>query len=170
MNDIGIIVLRGKRGGFSLVDAEDFQRLNAFKWRLGFRGYVISTKVDPENPKYWTTLLLHRTVLNLPTLRGYEDMVDHRNTLRIDNRKQNLRPCVRRQNGANRGPSKNGTSGFKGVTFNKKGQRWAAQLGDLGRRYHLGFYDTPVEAALAYNAAALQHFGEFAKLNNVWGE
>jgi len=92
--------------------------------------------------------------------------VDHINGDRRDNRRSNLRFVTKAQNQMNR-VAVSSASGFKGVARNKKG--WAASInkrvGGVKARYHLGTFKTPEEAASAYDRAAAELFGEFAKTN-----
>jgi len=107
-----------------------------------------------------TTLSMHR--LLVPTA----DRVDHINGDGLDNRRANLRAADRIENGRNMRPR--GPSGFKGITFRKppwRGKPWHARISYDGKLHHLGCFDSPEEAARAYDAAAIQHFGEFARLN-----
>ena len=90
---------------------------------------------------------------------NFADELDHINRDRSDNRIENLRPCTHSQNLGN---SRARVHKYKGVTFCKTTQKWRAQLNG-----HLGRFDTIEEAALAYNKAAKEHYGEFAKLNEV---
>jgi hypothetical protein len=62
---------------------------------------------------------------------------------------------------------KNNTSGYKGVSWNSHAKAWAARITVRGRRVFLGSFDDPVEAAKAYNEAALEYHGEFAVLNKI---
>jgi hypothetical protein len=85
-----------------------------------------------------------------------------------------LRPATDRQNNANIGLRSNNTSGYKGVVWRKPGRhrtgevgRWWARISVEGKVRSLGLFDDPVEAACAYNRAALEAFGEFAWLNPV---
>ena len=57
------------------------------------------------------------------------------------------------------------TSGFKGVF--KKEKRWVAKIRVKGKYFHLGTFLTKKDAAVAYNNAALEHFGKFARLNEI---
>jgi hypothetical protein len=92
--------------------------------------------------------------------------VDHINGDPRDNRRSNLRFVTKAQNQMNR-TSVAASSGFKGVVRNKKG--WAASINKRANgvktRYHLGTFKTPEEAAKAYDRAAIELFGEFAKTN-----
>jgi hypothetical protein len=93
--------------------------------------------------------------------------VDHVNGNGLDNRRINLRPATPSQNGANRPPQRNNTSGYKGVYWNRPGQNWFARIKVAGRPVHLGMFADPTEAARAYNRAAMEAFGEYAWLNPV---
>ena len=162
MNDLSFIKLNGKRGGFAVVDSEDFERLNARKWRINRRGYVAHTI---NNSRRFTIILLHREVLNLPRSQGYEDMVDHRNGIKTDNRRTNIRPCNRIQNSANRPAPANNTSGFKGVVLDKRSGKWYAQIRFNQLHIHIGSFRTKQIAALAYDQKARELFGDFANFN-----
>lgn len=95
--------------------------------------------------------------------------VDHIDRNPSNNSWSNLRLANKMENGRNRGANKNNTSGFKGVTLNKRAhpsRRWTAQIMHRRQHYNLGGFPTPEEAAAAYDAVAAQLHGEFAKLNN----
>lgn len=92
--------------------------------------------------------------------------VDHINGNRYDNCLSNLRLATGSENGYNRRISKRNTSGYKGVHFFKPTGKWRAAI-NIGKRKrkHIGLYDTPEEAALAYRRAAAELFGEFARFD-----
>jgi hypothetical protein len=89
--------------------------------------------------------------------------LDHVNCVPLDNRIANLRLCDQSQNSANARRGSNNTSGFKGVTWDKKTKRWRAQITVNRRSIKLGRFPSPEDAHAAYVAAAEIHFGEFAR-------
>lgn len=90
--------------------------------------------------------------------------IDHINRVKHDNRIENLRACSHVPNCGNKAPR---VHVYKGVTFCKSTQKWKAQIGINYKNVSLGRYPTIEAAALAYNEAAIKHFGEFAYLNKV---
>ena len=94
-------------------------------------------------------------------------LVDHVNGDTLDNQEHNLRDATSTQNQANRGLNRDNTSGYKGVTLDRKRQLWRAQIRCEGKQYDLGRYQTREAAARAYNEAAARLFGAFAFLNEV---
>jgi hypothetical protein len=63
--------------------------------------------------------------------------------------------------------NRNNSTGYKGVSWQQHARRWRAQITYDHREYNLGYFDTPEEAALAFNAAAIKYRGRFANLNVV---
>jgi hypothetical protein len=89
--------------------------------------------------------------------------IDHINGNRTDNRIANLRAASKSQNLQNQRRYKNNTSGFKGVSFNGKHNKWVATIGHNRKCLWIGYYDTPELAHLAYASKARELFGEFAR-------
>lgn len=107
-------------------------------------------------------VFLHKLVLGTP-----KEAVDHINGNPCDNRKSNLRLATLSQNQGNRVLNANNTSGYKGVRYHKLAKKFVARITIKGVETYLGLHATAIDAARAYNEAALKHFGEFAKLNGV---
>lgn len=91
--------------------------------------------------------------------------IDHKNWIRADNRWCNLRASDCSQNKMNRARQADNSSGYKGVTFDKKNQKWAARIKKDRKAVHLGRYMDIIEAARAYDRSAIMLFGEFAQTN-----
>ena len=144
-----------------LIDDEDFEKVKDFKWSIftARKLYVFRNAKENGTTK---VELLHRRLLNFPN-----GEVDHINGDGLDNRKFNLRACTNSENHMNRGKQKNNTSGFKGVMQYGRFGKWKAQIVVKRKNIHVGCYDTPEQAAVAYNTAALKYHGEFARLNEV---
>ena len=163
--------LRLSRGLVALVDDADYPLVGCYKWyakQMGCRGkfYVVRKTSRKNNPEHKQGMLfLHRVLLGLD--RHDKSAVDHINGDTLDNRRCNLRYATWAQNNYNVGLRKDNTSGYKGVRLFRGGRRWAATIGYNGKNKHLGYFDTKEQAAEAYNKAALELFGAFARLNEI---
>ncbi len=93
--------------------------------------------------------------------------IDHINHTKTDNTINNLRWVSRSQNSMNRAKRTNTTSEYKGVSFSKQKRRWRAVIMVDGKNKHIGYVKTEKEAAAAYNKAAIEHFGEYACLDEI---
>ena len=147
---------------FALVDDEDYERVNQYKWCINSNGYAVTSYRDSNGKR--KAMKMHRFILNLN--KG-DSLVDHRDTIRINNQKYNLRVASFVENLRNQKINKNNKSGFKGVRLHKPSSLYIAQIGINGKQKHIGYFKCPVEAAKAYNEAAIKYFGEFAQLNEI---
>jgi len=147
-------------GKHTIVDQKDYYWLNSFKWMIYGRGdnlYAIRNKLVAPNetrPEY-----MHRLIMNHP--KGL--LVDHQNCDSLDNRRQNLRLATRSQNMHNRRKKKKCTSKYHGVWFSNG--KYQTEITNQGKKYWLGWYDSEIDAAKAYDRAAIKYHGEFARLN-----
>lgn len=150
------------QGYFAMVDDEDFEKLNQYKWNVRI---VKNTQYAKRSDRYSTpkTIQMHRVIMGCDN----NMMVDHINGNGLDNRKENLRVCTRSNNlmNSNKPRGEGLTSKYKGV--NKSGKNWRAEIRINRQGIYLGTFKTEIEAMLAYNEAAIKYFGEFAKLNEV---
>jgi len=141
------------RGKVALVDDEDFEWLNQFKWFCNTAGYAVRN-LPKRKSEY-----MHRAIIKTPD--GLQtDHIDHN---KRNNQKSNLRICDNAQNQANRHYKKSKNSGYRGVE--KRGNKFRAHITVSQNVIHLGHYDSPEEAALVYDGAVKKHFGEFAITN-----
>lgn len=146
------------RGMVAIVDDDWYEMLSLVKWAASKRGYARRSSTYNGN-NYCEPM--HRVILDAPRSIA----VDHINNNRLDNRRSNLRFSDAKGNNGNQSIRVGGTSKFKGVHFSPAKNRWIAQISRDGRRIHIGTFTSEDEAAIAYNLAALAHFGDFAKLN-----
>lgn len=148
------------QGKIALVSDHRYDYLNQWNW------HALKTKTGRwyAARKEWgtqKTILMHRQIMNPPD----ELEVDHRNNQGLDNQDENLRLCTSSQNKSNIGTRRNNTSGYKGVD-SRRG-KWRVRLKVDGVDVLCKTFPTIEEAAKAYNEAAKEHFGEFARLNPV---
>lgn len=90
-------------------------------------------------------------------------VVDHINGDTSDNRICNLRSATQAENSRNQRISKNNSSGFKGVHWHARRQKWAASIRSNWKLHHLGYFDVPEDASRAYDEASVLLHGEFGK-------
>lgn len=160
------IPLHGKhgKGKHTLVSDEDFDRLNRHKWHvLNYRPrrdlvYVIRYE---DNKR----VFMHREIIGTP--KGM--VTDHINRDTLDNRRCNLRVATHAQNKRNVSKKtmngKQPSSRFKGVCFDKRLNKWRAQISIKNKITLLGRFKSEIKAAKAYDAAAQENYGDFACLN-----
>jgi hypothetical protein len=147
------------KGYVALVDDEDAAAVLASgKWTAVVSGQSVYAHRRPRVDGRSRTIYLHRFLTGWP-------MVDHIDGDGLNNRRANLRPANKQQNSANRGPYRNNTSGYKGVSWQPDRCLYVAQICVSYRLINLGRYADPADAARAYDAAAREHFGEYARLN-----
>jgi hypothetical protein len=147
------------KGEAALVDDDVYEWASQYKWVFDGR-YAARRLPGPKNTN--VKQYLHRQVVNAP--RGIE--VDHINGNKLDNRRENLRLCTRSQNSVNRPRTeKPCKSIYRGVSLYRSGTWWTAGIHVNKRKIHLGYFRDEIEAAHAYDAAAIKYHGDFARLN-----
>jgi hypothetical protein len=154
------------QGKFALVDDEDFEYLNQWKWYYNKKGYANRGVLKKEKDDIFGNkgnISMHRALVKC-SLKSH---IDHINRNGLDNRRSNLRVCTVSQNHINRPMTKRNSSGYKGVGRVHNGTKWRADIRKDQKQYYLGSFDTKEEAAKAYNEMAIEMFGDFAWLNDV---
>lgn len=155
------------QGLVALVDDEDFEELSQYRWcaywdPVAQTYYAHRNGYTPEGKA--TVFLMHRQIMQTP--RGM--LTHHENHNGLDNRRQNLRVLTHSQHGMRQRKQRcDRSSVYKGVSWHKACQKWTAQIKRADRLVYLGLFTSEQEAAMAYNRAASEHFGEYAHLNQV---
>lgn len=152
-------------GQFFLVSEEDKEAVSEWNWCLNSDGYV--QRGESIGNGRTRTLRLHRDLMKARP----DQIVDHINRDKLDNRRENLRFVTKTQNNVNSDKlqTRQTSSKFKGVYWESNTGKWKAQIGvsvdGKKKRLNLGRFNSEAEAAKVYNEAAVKHFGEYAKLN-----
>ena len=158
--------------GYAQVDDEDYDYLMRWSWRL-------HDKREKERERYTDYAVrikrkgvkgakgMHRIIMQRYHEVPSRILVDHEDGNGLNNQKSNLRLCTHSQNSMNK--VKNGdrpySSCYKGVSFQKRVRRWRAELTAGRRRVYCQLFDNEMDAVIAYDIKARQHFGPFAKCN-----
>jgi len=151
------VILRdayGKHIGEAKIDSEDIDKISEMKWCL--------------NGEYASSCgkLLHRVILSVEN-ESKKVQVDHINHDTLDCRKENLRLCNNAQNQWNRKLCTRNSSGYKGVSYSKKDKIWMSRIRKNNKEIYIGSFANKIDAAIAYDNAAIKMFGEFANTNGL---
>jgi hypothetical protein len=164
---------------YTYIDREDYDRIvellddsnaDPAKWQLTFnstdrvRKYYASKTIGGRKGKKWK---LHRLIFVLRDIDIEGKEIDHIDGDGLNNRFSNLRIATSSQNKANRPPKSGNKLGYKGVEKNTHGDKYTAYIVNSSKKKSLGSYSTAEEAALAYNRAAIELWGEYAWTNKV---
>lgn len=148
------------QGQIALVDDEDFDSLNQYKWYAMKDGNTFYAARNIEVDGKRTIVRMHYSIMNG---KG----IDHIDGNGCNNLHSNLRLCTHNQNMMNKRKQKNTTSIYKGVCFHKRADKWVAHIMITRTLIYLGLFASEIDAAKAYNTKAIELFGEFANLNNI---
>lgn len=147
-------ISRGSNTGEFYFDKEDYDKIKDYTWYFNDNLYVVTTYQNER-------IRMHRLILDINT-----DVVDHINNHRNDNRKSNLRHCLQKENARNKTKGFSNT-GFLGVSFDKKTNKYRAYIQKEGIQYTLGSYFDFDDAKNARIKAEKELFGEFAPNREV---
>lgn len=151
------------QGKVALVDDEDYEFLNKFKWcatvNKAGNWYAVRYSNGISKP-----IKMHRFIMDA---EGRWNLVDHKDRDSLNNQKNNLRFCTHSQNMRNRASQKNSSSKYLGVGWHIVRRRWVASIRINGKKTILGRFKDEKDAAVEYNKVALKYHGEFANLNII---
>lgn len=153
------------QGQVAIIEEADSQLVKGFQWFAAKCPHTFYAVAWDRGTKPLRGLKMHRILLGVSDLKIE---VDHRDGNGLNNVRSNLRVADRVTNSRNRAKRIGCSSRFKGVACRREKltNQWRAYICvRAGKLIHLGEFATEVEAARAYDAAALELFGEFARLN-----
>lgn len=164
MKKIPLVSRRGEVLDYALVDDEDYERLAENRWFLQRPGKGKTAYALRRDGSYrkgtQAHIYMHRVVLGLP-VHGKDIVADHVDGNGLNCQKGNLRKCTIMQNVHNTGMRKSNRTGFVGVAFDRRIQKWVANIITNRKRAYLGSFNNKDDAADAYNNAAIESRGEF---------
>jgi hypothetical protein len=143
------------------LDTADYDVVKGYRWKL-------SSKRPHKNRTFYAQAQHGDTTVGMHSLLLPDAaQVDHRDGNGLNNRRNNLRPATGTEQEGNKKKrtDKQFASRFRGVTWHSRAHKFQAQMKANGKHLYLGCFISEIEAALAYDAAALKYFGEFANLN-----
>ncbi|HRK67158.1 MAG TPA: AP2 domain-containing protein [Hyphomonas sp.] len=159
--EVGFVGLT--RGAVAFFDPIDILTVSGRKWNVALAaGTLRYARCSDAKGK---TILMHRAVMQPQS----DKWVDHRDFDGLNNRRSNLRVCDPAENSRNRRLHVDALVGFKGVSRLHRGNRFEARICASGRVRRIGIYNTPEEAARAYDREAVREHGAFALTNERLG-
>ncbi len=149
------------QGFVAVVDEKNHFWLSMHPWYY-HHGYAVR---NDNSTKPHKTIYMHRVILERKLGHSDFEEGDHTDQDKLNDCENNLRPATKAQNMQNSRKQANTTSKYKGVTWHIGAEKWMARIHVDGKQIHLGLFDDEIEAAKAYDVAAVKHFGEFVVLN-----
>ena len=161
------------KGYEAVIDVEDVPLVSGHNWYAApMRNSVYAMRGTRVGGTY-EAIAMHRVLMGDPEGLdiGHADGngldIDHADGTGLNNRRRgdnsNLREATRQQNQFNQRRAKNNTSGFKGVSPDKRRRKWQATISIEGKNRFLGRFDSPEAAAAAYREASSCAYAEFAR-------
>jgi len=147
----------------ALVDDEDYLIACQYRWYAVKGKYTWYATTRQKNNGEMKTLYLHRIIMRAK--EGIE--VDHIDGDGLNCIRENMRLCTALDNNRNRRIQRGNKSGYKGVRWDSRLEKWRSEISVKNKVTHLGVFIQKKDAGLAYNEAAKLYYGDFAKLNNI---
>lgn len=157
-------MLQLRNGQYTEVDEIDYYFSSQWIWNVYHNPRSNMLLARRCGTRKEGTILLHKEIAERMGL-NIIGAIDHKDRNSLNNCRYNLRETNMSLNTANSSISISNTSGFKGVRFRPDKNKWISRICVDYKTIHLGYFDNPIDAALAYDQAAREHFGEFANPN-----
>lgn len=149
-------------GVITQVSVEDYDYLIQWNWHNNYsKGSVYRTA--EKAPNRWSVYMNREIAIRMNI--SIANMIDHKDRNYLNNQRSNLRSATYSQNAINTALNIANTSGYKGVTWDKKNQLWFVKIKFEGKSIHIGRFDCIIKAAQKYDHFAKRLYGEFAYLN-----
>lgn len=155
--------IRLTQGKYAIVDPDDYPRLAKYKWcAVKQRRIFYAQRIVTVGKRQRKNIQMHREIIKAEDGK----FCDHINRNGLDNRKANLRVVTPLENGWNKAKQRGKhSSKYKGVSWFRVDKKWQARIQANGRKIFLGYFHDEIDAAKAYDNAALKYHGQFAVLN-----
>ena len=146
-------------GMVAIVDDWNFERAMQHKWSAVKRRHTFYaiTKINGKQ------IFLHNFLFLEDS--NSDEIMDHVNGDGLNCVSTNMRKATYQQNTVNRRRLSTNKSGYKGVSWDKKNSKWVAHIDVAGKSKNLGRFSDKETAARTFDAAAIENFGEFARIN-----
>lgn len=144
-----------------LIDECDFELVSRYKWYEVATQWVSYARSTSRTKETGNQELMHRLILR----PKHGEEVDHKNSQGLDNRRENIRICTSVDNRGNTRKQHGTSSKYKGVCWDSSKSKWVVHIHRRDKQYFLGYFDDEDDAGKAYDEAAKEYFGEYARTN-----
>ena len=136
----------------ALIDLDDINKIKKYKWSLKGNGYIAAGD---------NGVMLHKIITNT----NKNEIVDHINGNKLDNRKSNLRICTYTQNNINKCIQSNNKSGYPGVRWDERAKKWKVRITVNKKQLYLGYFINKEDVIKVRKQAEIKYFGEYRRKN-----
>lgn len=161
-----VVQIHTRNGAVGLLDKIDGD-LALLRWHTctspaGVIYLVHNIRRDGKRTTQQIQRVIMARILSRELIEG--EFVDHIDRDGLNNRRDNLRVCTFQENLCNKKIYKNNKSGYKGVSYHVRINKYSAEISHKGKQIWLGYFETPKEAYEAYCQSAIKLHGKFARL------
>lgn len=142
-------------------DLEDYDKIKCYCWgeHIAKNGYHA---LEARDRQTGNIVRMHWVIVG----KHY----DHENNNPLDNRKSNLRIASQQENCQNNSLSRNNTSGYTGVSWSNRDQKWMAYIRADNKQKFLGYFQKKEDAIRVRLIAEAKYYGEFSPQIHLFEE